>query len=185
MWRFPDVREVGNCCLVKNMRRAGPQMINDGTGNQNHIRFQTYLVHGNKSVLHKANIADTAEHNYINSLLLSSQFPKSFQGVETAFFFVFFWAGSVRRSGFYRKLWSTMAWQGQQAQAIVCPLWIKEICNCFFERIVLSKWWEALLDCRAFSGRQTCIWSVFPPLCQSTAVLCCSAPLNFWQQRQR
>lgn len=71
------------------MRQAGPHMINDGTGNH-HIRFQTYLVHWNKSVLHKANIADTAEHNYINLLLLSSQFPKSFQGVETAFFFVFF-----------------------------------------------------------------------------------------------
>lgn len=55
-----------------------------------HIRLQAYLVHWNKSVLHKANIADTAEHNYINLLLLSSPFPKSFQGVETAFFFISF-----------------------------------------------------------------------------------------------
>lgn len=89
MWWFPNVSEVGNCCLRKGTRQAGPHMINYSTGNH-HIGFQTYLVHWNKSALHKANIADTAEHNYINLLLLSSQFPKSFQGVEIAFFFFFF-----------------------------------------------------------------------------------------------
>lgn len=50
-----------------------------------HIRFQTYWVLWNESVFHKASTADTAEHSYISLLLLSSDFPKSFLGVETSF----------------------------------------------------------------------------------------------------
>lgn len=88
-WYSLDAREFGNCCLGKSMRQARPNTINDGTANY-HIRFQTYWVHWKKNVLHKASITDTAQHNYINLLLFSSQFPKSFQGLETSFFLVCF-----------------------------------------------------------------------------------------------
>lgn len=84
-----DMREVGNCCLGKSMRQEGPNVINGGTSNH-HIRFQTSRVRWSESVLPKASIADTAEHSYINLLLLSSQFPKSFQGVETSFSLIHF-----------------------------------------------------------------------------------------------